>query len=246
MVNFFDFSYNSIREKIRKTMNFKQISIALYATYLTNKYGFLLKRTKNTQEKMSLRLEYAKTLMKKLNISVEVINKELLPKEGQYLLISNHRSIIDPLIIQLALENTEINGYWISKKELYNSFFFGTFTRNACTILLDREAKSMSPFFKKTKEVVKEGSSIYIFPEGTRNKSKNALGEFKEGSRLIALKNRLDILPVYIKSNANEVLSEAINKRTKNLKIQIEIGEIIEYKNKLPLEQNYKTIFNIK
>ncbi len=227
-------------------MNFKQISIALYATYLTNKYGFLLKRTKNTQEKMSLRLEYAKTLMGKLNISVEVINKELLPKEGQYLLISNHRSIIDPLIIQLALENTEINGYWISKKELYNSFFFGTFTRNACTILLDREAKSMSPFFKKTKEVVKEGSSIYIFPEGTRNKSKNALGEFKEGSRLIALKNRLDILPVYIKSNANEVLSEAINKRTKNLKIQIEIGEIIEYKNKLPLEQNYKTIFNIK
>ena len=68
----------------------------------------------------------------------------------------------------------------------------------------------------------------------------------EKGSRLIALKNRLDILPVYIKSNANEVLSEAINKRTKNLKIQIEIGKIIEYKNKLPLEQNYKTIFNIK
>lgn len=227
-------------------MNFKQISIAIYATYLTNKYGFLLKRTKDTQEKMSLRLEYAKTLMGKLNISVEIINKELLPKEGQFLLISNHRSIIDPLIIQLALEDTDINGYWISKKELYNSFFFGTFTRNACTILLDREAASMSPFFKETKKVVKEGSSIYIFPEGTRNKSKNPLGEFKEGSRLIALKNRLNILPVYIKSNANEILKEAINKRTKNLKIQIEIGEIIEYKNKLPLEQNYKNIFNIK
>ena len=224
-------------------MNLKQISMGIYATYLTNKYGFKLKKAKTSQEIMDLRFEYAEILLDKLNIKIEVLNKERLPQGGQYLLISNHRSIVDPLIIEVALKDTKINGFWIAKKELYNSFFFGTFTRNAGTILLDRDAQNMTPFFKATKETVKEGHSIYIFPEGTRNKENTPLSEFKEGSRIIALKNRLPILPVYIKSNANAVLKDAIMNRTKDLKIEIEIGEIIEYKDKTPLEENYRKQF---
>ncbi|PIF03859.1 MAG: 1-acyl-sn-glycerol-3-phosphate acyltransferase [Arcobacter sp.] len=224
-------------------MNFKQISIALYATYLTNRYGLKLKKVKTSKEIFDLRLEYAHILLNKLNISVKVKNKEKIPKDGQYLLISNHRSIIDPLIIELALENSNINGYWVAKKELYNSFFFGTFTRNAATLLLNRDAVNMTPFFKEIKSIVRMGSSIFIFPEGTRNKEDIPLAPFKEGSRIIALKNRLPILPVYIKSNANEVLKEAIVKRTKNLTVEIEIGDIIDYKDKTPLEENYKKQF---
>ncbi len=226
-------------------MNLKLISMAFYATYLTNKFGFLLKNEKNNEKKMLLRGEYAKTLFKKLKLNVNVINKEKLPQDGKYLLISNHRSIVDPLIIETALEDTEIRGFWIAKKELYNSFFFGMFTRNAGSILLDREAKNMAPFFKDIKEVVKNENSIYIFPEGTRNKENTPLSSFKEGARIIALKNRLPILPVYIKTNANEVLKEAINKRDEQLTIDIEIGELIDYKDKTSLEENYRRIFNL-
>ena len=226
-------------------MNLKQISIAIYATYLTNKYGFKLKKVKTTKEKTDLRREYSQVLLSKLNISVKVINKENIPTEGKYLLVSNHRSIIDPLIIELALKDSSIYGFWVSKKELYNSLFFGTFTRNANSILLDREAANMSSFFKDTKEVVASGNSIFIFPEGTRNKENTPLSSFKDGARLVALKNRLPILPVFIKTNANEVLKEAINKRTKNLKIEIQIGEIIDYKDKNPLEENYRKQFNL-
>lgn len=224
-------------------MNFKLISMAIYSTYLTNKYGLKLKKAKNSQERIDLRLEYAQTLLSKLKINIEVLNKQNIPKDGQYLLISNHRSIIDPLIIEMALKDSKVDGFWVAKKELYNSFFFGAFTRNAGSILLDREASNMSTFFKATKEVVKEGRSIYIFPEGTRNKENTPLGEFKEGSRIIALKNRLPILPVYIKTNAQEILKEAINRRTKDLTIQIEIGEIIDYKDKTSLEENYRKQF---
>jgi 1-acyl-sn-glycerol-3-phosphate acyltransferase len=219
--------------------------MAFYATYLTNKFGFLLKNEKKKDQKMILRAEYAKTLFEKLKLNVNVINKEKLPQDGKYLLISNHRSIIDPLIIETALKDTSIRGFWIAKKELYNSFFFGMFTRNAGSILLDREAKNMAPFFKNIKEVVKENNSIYIFPEGTRNKEDTPLSSFKEGARIIALKNRLAILPVYIKTNANEVLKEAINNRTENLTIDIEIGELIDYKDKTSLEVNYRNIFNL-
>lgn len=226
-------------------MNLKQISIALYATYLTNKYGFILKKAKSSKEKKSIRYDYSYTLLSKLNISIEVLNKEKLPKNGNYLLISNHRSIIDPLIIEIALKDSPIHGFWVSKKELFNSFFFGTFTRNADTILLDRESSNMSSFFGDIKEVVKNGHSIFIFPEGTRNKTDETISTFKEGAKLMALKNRINILPVFIKTNANKILKEAIEKRTKDLKIQIEIGDVIDYKDKTPLEDLYKKQFNL-
>ena len=226
-------------------MNFKLIKMAIYSTYLTNKFGFLLKKAKTKDEQMHLREEYVEALFSKLRIDVNVINKEQLPQDGKYLLISNHRSIVDPLIIERAFLNTKVKGYWVAKKELYNSFFFGMFTRNAGSILLDREAKNMSPFFKRLKEVSAEGTSIFIFPEGTRNKEDTPLSSFKEGARIIALKNRLPILSVYIRSNANEILKEAINKRDKKLIIDIEIGTIIDYKDKTPLEENYRNIFNL-
>jgi len=226
-------------------LNLKLISMAFYATYLTNKFGFLLKNEKYKDKKMLLREEYTKTLFKKLKLKVNVINKEKLPHDGKYLLISNHRSIVDPLIIETALKDTKIRGFWIAKKELYNSFFFGMFTRNAGSILLDREAKNMAPFFKNIKEVVKDENSIYIFPEGTRNKENTALSSFKEGARIIALKNRLSILPVYIKTNANEVLKDAINNRTDELTIDIQIGDLIDYKDKTSLEENYRKIFDL-
>ncbi len=219
--------------------------MALYCTYLTNKFGFLLKRASSPEQKMALRLQYAQTILARLNISVVVNNRQKLPADGQYLLVSNHRSIVDPLLVEIALQDTQIKGHWIAKKELYNSFFFGLFTRNAGSILLDRGAKEMAGFFKDVKAAVKEGHSVFVFPEGTRNKENTALTEFKEGSRIIALKNRLDILPVYIKTNANDVLKEAINKRTKGLEIVVEIGDVIDYKNKTPLDKSYREMFSI-
>ncbi len=230
---------------MEKKLNFRKISLAIYATYLTNKFGLKLKYAKTPQEKKALRIQFAKQILAKLNISIEIVNKEKIPKEGQFLLISNHRSILDPVIVELALEESLINGLWVAKKELYNSFFFGLFVRNGGCILLDREAANMTAFFKRTKEVVKEGYSIQIFPEGTRNKNNTPIEPFKEGCRIIALKNRLDILPVYIRTNANEILQKAINTDEKNLIIKIEIADLISYKDKSDIEENYKNHFSL-
>ncbi len=220
--------------------------MALYATYLTNYYGFKLKKHADSKEKKRFRIEYAKKLLGKLNLNIKIINEEKLPKEGQFLLVSNHRSVIDPLIIEIATEKTRLFGHWISKKELYNSFFFGIFVRNSGTILLDRESTQMSGFFADIKECVKAGDSIYIFPEGTRNKEDTELGEFKEGSRIIAVKNRLPILPVFIRSQANDVLMAALKDEKMPRTIEIEIGDIIDYKDKsMTLEEAYKKQFGI-
>ena len=197
-------------------MSLNQIKIAFYALFLTNKVGFKLRKVHAPEEMTEARLEYAETLLSRLNISVEVEGVEKIGQGCQYLIVSNHKSIIDPLIVEMALKNKGVNGLWIAKKELYNSFFFGMFTRNAGTILLDRGSKQMNSFFKDVKTKVAEGYSISVFPEGTRNKSDAPLAEFKEGSQIIAMKNRLQILPMFIKTNANAVLMEAIKNNTKD------------------------------
>lgn len=219
--------------------------MAIYSIFLTNYYGFKLKGS-NSKDKKRLRVEYSTKLLNSLNIKINIINKSKLPQDGQYLLVSNHRTIIDPLIIEFATKDSSIFGYWIAKKELYSSLFFGSFTRNAGTILLDREASQMGGFFKDIKECTKEKNSIFIFPEGTRNKSEVQLSEFKDGSEIIAIKNRLPILPVYIRSQAEKTLLLAIKDSTLERTIDIEIGDIIDYKNReLPLREAYKRVFNI-
>jgi len=226
-------------------MNFQKIKLAIYALFLTNLYGFKLKKVEKPLDKKRIRLEYAQTLLKKLKITVKVKNQERLVKNKQYLLISNHRGIIDPLIIEMALEQTNIFGLWISKKELYNSLFFGIFVRNGGAILLDRKKSQMGGFFSDIKSEVKSGNSIFIFPEGTRNKGKESLIEFKKGFQIMALKNRLPILPVYIRTHTDELLGSALAGRKTKEVITIEIGNEIDYKEKRDIQELYKKMFKI-
>ncbi|KIM06592.1 MAG: glycerol acyltransferase [Sulfurovum sp. FS06-10] len=226
-------------------MSFHKIKLAIYALFLTNWFGFKLKYIKDPLEKKRVRLEYAQKILAELNITVEVKNREKIPSKGQYLLLSNHRGIIDPLVVELALKETEIFGLWISKKELYNSPFFGVFVRNAGAILLDREKSQMGGFFADIKSAVNEGNSIFIFPEGTRNKSEKSLIDFKEGFRIIALKNKLPILPVFIRTHTNKALGMSLKTKEAEQTITIEIGDLIDYKEKANFEELYKTMFQI-
>jgi len=226
-------------------MNFNKIKLAIYALVLTNFFGFKLKKIKDPLHKKRVRLEYAERLLEKLQIAVTVKNEDKLPLDGQYLVMANHRGVIDPLILELALKRTNIFGLWISKKELYNSPFFGLFVRNAGAILLDREKSQMGGFFSDIKSHTKEGSSIFIFPEGTRNKSEKSLIEFKEGFRIIALKNRLPILPVFIRTHTNEVLGTSLNDKNAHQTVSIEIGDMIDYKEKRNIEELYKEMFGL-
>ncbi|PHS38895.1 MAG: 1-acyl-sn-glycerol-3-phosphate acyltransferase [Sulfurovum sp.] len=226
-------------------MTFNTIKQAIYALYLTNSFGYRLKKTDDPMEKKRLRLGYSQAQLDTLKITVKIENSEKLPQEGQYLVLSNHRSIIDPPIVEVTLKDTKIFGSWISKKELYNSFFFGLFVRNGGSILLDREKNQMSGFFADIKKAVKRGESIFIFPEGTRNKTDQQLTTFKEGSRIIALKNRLPILPLYIKTDADKALHSALADSKLEQEVTIVIGDIIDYKEKTNLEVLYREMFSL-
>jgi 1-acyl-sn-glycerol-3-phosphate acyltransferase len=226
-------------------MNFGAVKHLFYGLYLTNTHALRLRKMTDPQAKKRERLRYAKRQLGGLGISVVVDNPEKIPATGQYLLIANHRSIIDPPIIEMALADTDIYGLWVSKKELYNSPFFGMFVRHGGSVLLDREQNQMGGFFADIKAGVKAGSSIFIFPEGTRNKTEEPLGEFKGGSRIIALKNRLPILPVYIKTHAGQTLKAAIADDKTPRTIHVEFGDPMDYKTREDLATAYREQFGI-
>ena len=227
-------------------MNLNKIKYLIYGFFLTRKYGNKLQNTSNPMEKKRLRLEYAKIFFSKLNIIVTIENKEKIPSKGQYLIFSNHRSILDPLAIDIILEKSTIFGLWVAKKELFDSPMLGKAVTHGGCIQLDREEKDTKLFFSDIKEGLSNGSSICIFPEGTRNKTNKDLLEFKNGVRIIAIKNKLSLLPIYIKSNASEVLEQALLDNSIQREITIVVGDIISHTDKRDLETSYRAMFNLK
>lgn len=226
-------------------MNLQQIKIWTYAFFLTNIYGIKLQKIIKSLEKKIIRLQYSRQLLEKLNIDIHVQNIELLPSNGPFLLIVNHRSIIDPLIIDILLQNKNNFGLWVAKKELYDSLLFGNAVRNGGCIRVSREKTDMSQFFSDIKKGVTNGDSICIFPEGTRNKTEKELLTFKEGVRIISLKFKLPILPVYIETNTDKVLDIA-TKTDKKSNITVNVGNLIDYRNKENIETLYREMFNIQ
>ena len=226
-------------------MKIHEIKIWAYAFFLTNIYGIKLQKIIPSLEKKIIRLQYAKKLLKKLRITVHIQNIEDLPKDGPFLIIVNHRSIIDPLIIDILLKDEDIFGLWIAKKELYDSIFFGNAVRNGGTIRVSREKANMLQFFSDIRKGVRQGDSICIFPEGTRNKTENGLLPFKEGVRIISLKLKLPILPIYIETNSAQVLSAALKTDEKS-NITVTIGDLINYKSKDNIETLYREMFHIQ
>ncbi len=227
-------------------VNFNKIKYLTYGFSLTKKYGKRLQYIPEPIEKKRVRLEYSKILFSKLNIHVNIENKEKIPDEGQYLIFANHRSILDPLAIDIVLEESTIFGLWVAKKELYDSLLFGAAVKNGGCIRLDREEKNTKTFFSDIKNGLAQGSSICIFPEGTRNKTQKDLLPFKNGIRIIAIKNKLALLPIYIKDNASKVLNEALVDNSIQREITIVVGDVIPYTDKSNLENSYRTMFNLK
>lgn len=148
-----------------------------------------------------------------------------IPK-GKCVFVVNHRSNIDPLIM--------VNMFWreqhvIAKKELYKNKLLSAILKGMKTIPIDRERVDLSTI-KQSLTVLKKGKILTIFPEGTRNKTNNVLGEIKEGAGLFAIKGDAPIVPIWIKKKPRPFCLNTIY-----------VGESFTL-NKSDLEQSSKII----
>ena len=109
-----------------------------------------------------------------------------IPDDEPCLFVGNHQSYYDVLSTYVCLKRP--TGY-IAKKETARVPVMGWWMILMDCLFLDRQnIKQGLETIMKAIELVKGGVSIFIFPEGTRNKNedKTELNEFKEGSLKIA------------------------------------------------------------
>jgi 1-acyl-sn-glycerol-3-phosphate acyltransferase len=126
--------------------------------------------------------------------SIHIEGREKAVKGTTYVIISNHQSVLDILLINCLRYKFK----WISKIENFNVPVIGLYLKMADYIVVDRgNEESKIEMLEKSFSCLKKGISIMIFPEGTRSLN-NEIGFFKRGAFQLALQAAVPILPVLI------------------------------------------------
>lgn len=124
-----------------------------------------------------------------------VIGVERIPKNEPVLFVSNHRSYFDVMLAYSSLPH--LTGF-IAKIEIAKIPILKQWMLNLKCLFLDREnAREGLKTILEGIEQIKEGTSMFIAPEGTRNQNAEML-EFKPGSLKMAEKTGCPIVPVAI------------------------------------------------
>lgn len=133
-------------------------------------------------------------------IKTTVIGLDNIPKDKAVLYVSNHRSYFDIVVGYTTVPN--LTGF-VAKKEMEKIPFLSAWMRYLNCLFLDRDnVREGLKTILEGIELIKQGYSVFISPEGTRNQGKEML-PFKEGSLKMAEKTGCPIIPVSISNTDN-------------------------------------------
>ncbi len=131
-------------------------------------------------------------------VKVELTGTENYSPRNSYVIIANHRSLVDIIILHGWLR---LKIKWIMKKELAKIPIFGTACRKLGCIYIDRKDREAAIHsIKQAQASFTPGSSVIFFPEGTRSRNDRVL-PFKKGAFRFAMDTGLPILPVTIRGS---------------------------------------------
>lgn len=131
---------------------------------------------------------------------VIVKGRENIPTDTAVLYVGNHRSFFD--IVLTCTLFPGVTGY-VAKVEMKKAPILSLWMKNIHCLFLDRDnIKEGLKTILAGVEEVKNGYSLCIFPEGTRNKVNDTFLPFKEGSLKIAEKGNVPIVPLTLVNTA--------------------------------------------
>lgn len=129
-----------------------------------------------------------------MGLRYELINltDKKIDKNQQYVVISNHTSIMDIMLPCILFPNHPL--CYVGKKELEKIPIFGTIYRRICVMVDRGSARSRADVYRRCAEKMEEGNSIVIFPEGgVPDDTSVVLDEFKDGAFTLSSKHNSPI-----------------------------------------------------
>ena len=142
---------------------------------------------------------WSKTILVGMGFNWKIDRFESLEEHKSYMFIANHTSMIDIMLMLVAVKNHPF--VFVGKKELAKIPLFGYFYRKTC-ILVDRSSpKSRQAVFLRAQKRLQSGLSICIFPEGLVPEEEVTLSTFKDGAFRLAINHNIDVVPITFYDN---------------------------------------------
>ena len=154
-----------------------------------------------------------------LGVQIQVSGLEKLPR-GRFLLVANHRSNLDPIVLGWALRKYGV--VFVMKQEMVKWPLVGPLVFRGGYIPLDRDNNraALKAILRAVDVLKKDWCSVGIFPEGTRNKGQGLL-EFRNGAFKIAQKSQVPV--VVVKLTGTNPL-----RLPRSTRVQVEVLETLD------------------
>ena len=154
---------------------------------------------------------------------ISITGQEKIQKNQSYIVISNHQSLFD---VWALIGKIPLQLRWIVKVEIRKMPIFGYALERMGHVYVNRKTRSAAASsLEKAARKIKGGTSVIIFPEGTRSKDGHLL-RFRRGGGIIALKSGVPILPVTV--NGSRFVLPKTTLRLMPGKIEVIVGDIID------------------
>ena len=154
------------------------------------------------------------------NLSVKGL--ENVPNEGGALIVSNHVSLLDPVIVGSAVHR-EI--HFMARSDVFKVPILGNVITAYNAFPVNRWAPDLGAL-RRTISLLKAGNSVLMFPEGTRSADGN-LGKTNDGACFIAHRANVPTIPVY-HSGVQKMLPRG-SRRIRRAKLTVSFGEPIDF-----------------
>jgi len=139
---------------------------------------------------------WANSILWVSRVKVTITGAEKLDPDRSYIYMPNHQSNAD---IPLLLGRLPVQFRWLAKAELFRIPIFGRAMRGVGYISIDRSnRKSAFESLERAARTIRSGTSVLIFPEGTRSRDGRILS-FKKGGFVLSVDAGVPIVPIIIR-----------------------------------------------
>lgn len=143
---------------------------------------------------------WARVILWALLLPVKVEGRAQLEKDQSYVFVANHQGAFDIFLIYGYLNR---NFKWMMKHQLRNMPLVGYACEKSHQIFVDKRGpKKIKATYDKARATLKDGTSLTVFPEGSRSFTGH-MGEFKRGAFALADELQLPVVPLTINGSFN-------------------------------------------
>jgi len=130
-------------------------------------------------------------------LDLKVSGLERLPKQGPFILSSNHQSYLDPIVLASVLpEDLFRNLFAVGTSEIFGTGFMRRLARSIKVVVVDPDA-NLIPAMRAGAFGLRHGISLVLYPEGERSID-GTPRIFKKGAAILSVHMQVPIVPVAI------------------------------------------------